>query len=394
MRKLKRLLALLLVAAYCLAVLPARTEALAPAPRYPVIFIPGIGGTELHTDKEIVWINTLRLAAAQIPIINLFHMNWLLPLRLTADGVTPYYASGKSIRTGDILRHGLTDIYGDMIESLRRQGYTEGKDLFVFPFDWRQDLTTAADRLAPLVDQVRRESGADKVVLIGHSMGGLIARDYVVRGGAPKVKATISLATPYLGSPMAYRAVQYGWDMGMKIPGTRWSALAPKDVQLLTKNYLSVYQLAPGHHYFDLYPEGYLTRSGANLGHADALEKGMAPHNRDLARRGATYQDKLLDGHDYGVAQFVLAGKGRQTVSGFTERTDWLGIKQRTERHTDGDEVVPLSSADLGYSQNPASVTKYLGQVRAVAYAEAQHTFITQSKAVQAQVAEWLDTLK
>ncbi|HYF93924.1 MAG TPA: hypothetical protein VD969_17050 [Symbiobacteriaceae bacterium] len=388
MQRLQRFLALVLLTFTLLGCLPFRAHA-ASANRYPVIFVPGIAGTELYNGNELVWVNVWRLLGSQVPILNLFQMSWLLPLRLAADGTAPYYP-GARVRTGDVMRHNTTDIYGGMLDSIEKQGYVEGKDLFLFPYDWRQDLALTGDQLGRKVDQVLTATGAGKVIIISHSMGGLIARDYVVRGGAAKVKATIAMATPWLGVPMAYRALEYGWDMGLKLPGTRWSALAPKDIKLLSQNYPSVYQLAPARQYFDLYPQGYLIRSGRSYSYTEAVEKALAPHNGALAGRGAAYYDRLLDGSSHGVLQFVLAGRGRQTLGEITERRDWLGITHKTERMTDGDEVVPVRSADLGYSEDPARAARYIGALQDVAYVNAAHTFITGAAPVQVRVGEWL----
>ncbi|HYF80017.1 MAG TPA: hypothetical protein VD973_23145 [Symbiobacteriaceae bacterium] len=385
---MKRLMTLLLLAVLAMTWLPHSAHA-ATTSRTPVIFVPGIAGTELYNNNELVWVNTWRLVGTQIPILNLFQMSWLLPLRLAADGATPYYSSSQ-VRTGDIMRRNLTNVYGGMLTALKQEGYVEGLDLFVFPYDWRQDLTRTADQLSAEVDRVLARTHVDKVVLLSHSMGGLIARDYVVRGGAAKVEATISMATPWLGAPMAYRALEYGWDMGLKLPGTKWSALAPKDVKMLVQNYPSVYALAPARQYFELYPEGYLTRGGRALSHADAVRQGLAPHNEYLAGRAAGYYNRILDGSSHGVRQFVLAGRGRQTLTGITERKDWLGATHKTERLADGDEVVPAFSADLGYSQDPARAERYLGHLEAVTYANEPHIFFTNAPAVQARVRQWL----
>ncbi|MDF2627777.1 MAG: esterase [Symbiobacteriaceae bacterium] len=386
---MKRFMTLLLLFVLLLTWIPRSVHAAVNVGRTPVIFVPGIAGTELYNDNELVWLNTWRLVGSQIPILNLFQMSWLLPLRLAADGTAPYYSSSR-IRTGDIMRRSLTNIYGELLAALKQDGYVEGQDLYLFPYDWRMDLTLTADRLGAEVDRVLARTRTDKVVLLSHSMGGLIARDYVVRGGAAKVEATISMATPWLGAPMAYRALAYGWDMGLKLPGTKWSALAPRDVKLLAQNYPSVYALAPSRQYFDLYPGGYLTRGGRALGYAGSVSKGLAPHNSALAGRGASYYDRLLDGSSHGVRQFVIAGRGRQTLVGITERRDWLGATHKTERMADGDEVVPALSADLGYGQDPARAERYLGDLEAVAYANEPHIFFTGAPAVQTTVRQWL----
>jgi len=47
----------------------------------------------------------------------------------------------------------------------------------------------------------------DKIVIVGHSLGGVVARLALVRHGAPNVKALITIASPHLGTALAYRGL-------------------------------------------------------------------------------------------------------------------------------------------------------------------------------------------
>lgn len=74
------------------------------------------------------------------------------------------------------------------------------------PF-WR-DIETLSEEVAKTVDQVRHRQGIDKVVLIGHSMGGILARNYIQRrGGAERVSCCILLGTPNHGSRLVPFAI-------------------------------------------------------------------------------------------------------------------------------------------------------------------------------------------
>ncbi|HWH72379.1 MAG TPA: hypothetical protein VNT26_23660, partial [Candidatus Sulfotelmatobacter sp.] len=112
-----------------------------------------------------------------------------------------------------------------------------------------------------------------------------------------------------------------------------------------------------------------------------------------LTSRSEGYYSRLLDGESHGVLQYVLAGRGRQTLGAIAERKDWLGATHKTERMTDGDEVVPLLSADLGHSVDPARAERYLGDLEAVSYANEVHTFFTASPSVQNTVTGWIRSI-
>lgn len=93
-----------------------------------------------------------------------------------------------------------------------------------FAYDWRLSIEHNAMKLfaaatAHLTSWRKHPSGsADaKLVLIAHSMGGLVARFYAqVLGGAQDVRTTITLGTPYYGSPKT--AYMMGTGRGAPVP--------------------------------------------------------------------------------------------------------------------------------------------------------------------------------
>ena len=83
---------------------------------------------------------------------------------------------------------------------MRRRGLT---DLYTINLPSWKDVETLTERVAMLVDELRQQRGIEKVHLVGHSMGGVIARNYLqIRGGAEKVERCILLGTPNSGSKM------------------------------------------------------------------------------------------------------------------------------------------------------------------------------------------------
>ncbi|MEO8409899.1 MAG: alpha/beta fold hydrolase [Propionivibrio sp.] len=59
------------------------------------------------------------------------------------------------------------------------------------------------DPLAQRIAEVFAVTGAAQVVLVGHSMGGLVARAYLRAHGSDKVARLITLGTPHAGSQLA-----------------------------------------------------------------------------------------------------------------------------------------------------------------------------------------------
>ena len=61
-----------------------------------------------------------------------------------------------------------------------------------------------ADQLADRIEDIRARTGAGQVVLVGHSMGGLVARAYLRKSGGARVRKLITLGTPHEGSRHAW----------------------------------------------------------------------------------------------------------------------------------------------------------------------------------------------
>jgi len=73
------------------------------------------------------------------------------------------------------------------------------------------DIAATAQDLADFVAGVREQTGAAKVDLVGHSQGGLVARQYVkYLGGDATVDSLISLGAPHYGTAVANIAAFFG----------------------------------------------------------------------------------------------------------------------------------------------------------------------------------------
>lgn len=114
----------------------------------------------------------------------------------------------NSKQTPVLLLHGLflnRSCWSVMKLRLRLQGITDVHTINMPP---TRDIETLTEKVALKIDTLRHTRNCDKVHLIGHSMGGIIARNYVqIRGGADKVDQCILLGSPHDGSKLAPFAV-------------------------------------------------------------------------------------------------------------------------------------------------------------------------------------------
>ena len=71
------------------------------------------------------------------------------------------------------------------------------------------DVPRLADRLGQRIEAIRHHTGAERVHVVGHSLGGIILRWYVQEaGGDETVDTAVTIASPHRGTPLAARAVR------------------------------------------------------------------------------------------------------------------------------------------------------------------------------------------
>ena len=77
-------------------------------------------------------------------------------------------------------------------------------------------------QLAARIEAVCAATGADRVALVCHSMGGLVARAYIRAAGAARLECVVTLGTPHHGSVLAWMWV--GRALAQMRPGNTWLA--------------------------------------------------------------------------------------------------------------------------------------------------------------------------
>lgn len=104
-----------------------------------------------------------------------------------------------------ICLHGVVDnrsIFTVLRRALRGRGFGRTYALNYSPLT--DDITAVAGRLAALIDDVCAQTGYERVHIVGHSMGGLVARYYAQRlGGDRHVHTVVTLGTPHAGTQIA-----------------------------------------------------------------------------------------------------------------------------------------------------------------------------------------------
>ena len=254
----------------------------------------------------------------------------------------------------------------DLSKFLQARGYakddrkTKNKDarLFEFYYDFRFSVPQIAARLGAFIDRVKSQTGATHVDLIGHSLGGVVVKQYLLsKANARSVRVAILAATPNLGAPKALKALRYGDDLDFSI-------IDRCKLKRAVHNMPSVFNLLPGKRYFAAFGGGYFIDGAAGeLDYERTLfnlkndtesrcpmrpEKGDAPPfdrlSENLIRENL---ENFRDAQDdwtkpAGVKVFVVAGFNVPTLKTIKEERDRLTFAYTTE----GDGTVPLWSAE------------------------------------------------
>jgi len=175
------------------------------------------------------------------------------------------------LQAGPMVSAGPIDVYGDFIAGMTEQQdtpgfqpYTQGADFFTFAYDWRQEIATvtapllgqALDNYARIHEEKTGIPAPDtKFILVGHSMGGLIARTFLSENPqwADRIAAMYLVGAPNLGSVKAIKTLVVG-PGGLKENATSFPAsllnLLPSNVdanltKLVAVTRPSLYELLP-----------------------------------------------------------------------------------------------------------------------------------------------------
>ena len=105
-----------------------------------------------------------------------------------------------------LLVHGMVDnrsVFALLRRGLRRRGF--GRVVSINYSPWTTDVRVAAAQLAQEVEALVAETGYERIHVVGHSLGGLIARYYVTRlGGDARGHTLVTLGSPHGGTFNAY----------------------------------------------------------------------------------------------------------------------------------------------------------------------------------------------
>ncbi len=186
-----------------------------------IVLLPGITGSELRKNGEIVWGWSGRALLKNLVTQGRDYVDklWVTNDSPTAERLDDGIEATQLLPDLHLLP-GVWKIdgYGAVAEFIRAEfDVVEGENFFPFPYDWRRDNRAAAHRLkrqsAEWLEAWRSRSGrADaRLILVAHSMGGLVSRYFLeALDGWKDTRALITFGTPYRGALNAVDAIANG----------------------------------------------------------------------------------------------------------------------------------------------------------------------------------------
>ena len=279
------------------------------AQRPLVYLIPGLLGTQLGWPRaagqpvDLLWLDAADIAQGRLLQLR-WHSHGATRAPLQTLGAIPHTYLGLKLRLA-----------------------AAGFRVVLYDYDWREDINASA---AGLARRLEAEQAA-RLVLIGHSMGGVVARaalGHCCPTTARRVEQLIGLGAPHGGSIGAVQALRATYPVVLRL-----AALDPRhDADRLSKrvfhSFVSLYQMLPR------------SVDGLDLSELRSWPAtGVRPVRRLLAATARL--EASLPPAD---ARFVsIIGTGRRTVTGLALQRGQF----RYEVSEAGDGTVPAAWATL-----------------------------------------------
>lgn len=172
----------------------------------PIVFVPGVMGSRItftaieeSWDPDSIWamLHWLRIGSQR--------------KRDEMHSSTPAEVMTTGDRSEDELRRGYAgmanDFYVPFLRWLEGQSFKLGvrTPVYAVGYDWRQSNKDSGAYLRREVERILAAEGASQLVLISHSMGGMVTRSAMKDGLAGKVLGAVHIFQPVDGAVVLYR---------------------------------------------------------------------------------------------------------------------------------------------------------------------------------------------
>ncbi len=295
---------------YALLTNLARIAARTARRHAPTLYLlPGIMGTQLGAlpagtqPADLIWLDPQDVIEGGLYRLRLPQAAGLVPL-----GALPFSYLALQLR-------------------LRAAGFA----VVMHDYDWRLNLT---DLSAAFLARLRADP-ADSLLIVAHSMGGLIARSALGAAERGRLRRLITLGTPHGGSYGAVQALRGTYPVVRRLAALDQLHDAEALSSDVFKTFASIHQMVPGH---------------ATAQHAALFDPGSWPAagprpDSQLLQQGRAFATALPACDERCIA---IAGTQQRTVTGLR----LAGDEFHYQISNAGDGTVPLESAQLAGGSN------------------------------------------
>ena len=313
--------------------LARRSVRLRGAGRTRVYILPGIMGSMLgyrrKSGNHVVWLDPIPVAAGELLSLALPDTTAIQPLGVMLPG----YLKLKLL--------------------LRLAGF----DAVFHPFDWRKSVAINGQLL---LQRIARDN-KKKAAIVGHSMGGLVARAALAVDRGKRLGKIVQLGAPNFGSFAPVQALRAVYGSVRKV-----AALDPEhSAEQLSRH---VFRSLPG--IYELLPSP-LHRRDADLFELQSWPDDLLGPDATMLAQARRVRERL------GAARagcYHIIGINRETVIGAAKQRS--GFQYRLS--LDGDGTVPRSLAEWPGAQN--------------LFVDEQHGCLTKNNVIAAAIADLLTT--
>lgn len=300
-----------------------------------IIIVPGITCSTLVTNdnyEDKVWLSNSE------ENLNL--------LKLYDNGLPKH--SLKSKRGGSLDIDSL--LYNELLNDLNEE-FGDDYTVELFHYDWRFDNNTTAILLENYV------SSYDEIILISHSMGGLVCSKFLDRSAnnREKTKLFVAVGTPFVGAAKCINAMQTGEMIHIDILDYYF---AQDIIKTVSRNSYAAYQLLPNLRYTSVtgtYPltvngAGYASGAWSQLKKTEWAKTGTGDLKL-MFDNAYNFHESLYNNNTHikdhsDVLTYTIAGIGQDTIKqvNFDSNYNIVGL---TTANT-GDGTVLSTSAGHG----------------------------------------------
>ncbi|PEZ06871.1 hypothetical protein CN330_26785 [Priestia megaterium] len=243
--------------------------------------------------------------------------------------------------------HDGVEAYSTLLTYLPMKRHFVSQDYKVidFVYDWRRNNLEHLELLKQKIEEVQ----SDDIIIIAHSMGGVLAKlclnKYAEEPFIKRIAKLITVGTPWKGSMNAIKTLKYGAPVPEGFGGLV-TFISSEESKNIAPFFPSVYQLLPNQRYLEYLKKESILPYSFNGNYYFESEEFFKQILKDECSHIYSdvfneYQELLEKKLPSSIEHHEIVGSGTPTISVISEKSN----KEPYARWDDGDGTVPILSS-------------------------------------------------